>query len=158
MISFYFCAGTSMAKSLNTFQAELEAEGHLVVSRWHQLHNPRLEITENENILRGRAFVDLLDIKGSAIVIAFSNKGEMAQPKASGRGGRHFELGYAYANGLPIWLVGEPEHAFHSLVAKEFKNWTALMDEITNPIPNRGVRGLGVLFGKEGFEGMHDGF
>jgi hypothetical protein len=131
MISFYFCAGTSMAEDLEVYKSELEGTGHLVVSRWHSLHDPRLELTDNEDTLRGRAFVDLLDIKGSNIVVAFSSSlNQDPFRKPSGRGGHHFELGFAYASGFPIWLIGDPEHAFHSLVARQFESWAEFMADL----------------------------
>lgn len=59
--------------------------------------------------LSGYSAQDLLDIRGSNAVLFFAEK-----DKVYSRGGRHVEMGYALALGLPVVYVGEPEnvHAY----------------------------------------------
>jgi len=102
---------------MEVIRGDIESSNHDVVSGWHRMRSPRLEV--NDPRLKQRAMRDLADIREADIVIAFLGS------DGSQRGGRHFELGYAVALRRPVWLVGKIEHAFHTLVPEcaQYENW-----------------------------------
>ncbi len=121
-MKFYICSGTSLVAQCEALAGELQGAGHVVTSRWHSglLGNPRLELADPA--LKDRAVNDLRDIYKANILIVITKNG--------GRGGRHFEAGVAYALNRQVWLVGEPEHAFHLLADRRFTNVNALLSYI----------------------------
>jgi hypothetical protein len=104
---YYLCSGTSVTERMEAIAMKLRSRGHQVFSRWHsgKLGSPRLEL--GDPALIERAEDDLEDLTNSDVIVAFTG--------TKGRGGRHFELGFAFALGLGLVLIGEPEHAFHTL-------------------------------------------
>lgn len=107
---------------MEIYREQLENKGHEVSSRWHtgDLGNPRLELDDPD--IQKRAIQDLRDIRICDILIAFAANG-------IGRGGRHFEVGFAQGAGKIVFLIGEPEHAFHSLFPR-FNSWAECFDYI----------------------------
>lgn len=91
---------------MRTVEARLKERGHECTSRW--LWVTADNTPDNWPLL---AQMDLDDVDASDALITF--------PQAYGSsnigGGRHFELGYAYARKLPIVLVGNVEIIFHTL-------------------------------------------
>lgn len=118
-MKFYLCSGTSFADDMESFRLALESRGHEVTSRWHQQPKPRLEIDDPD--IPRRAEMDLADIEAANVLVAF------AWPGKSQRGGRHYEAGYAEGIGKAVWLVGEPEHAFHTLANLRFDVWADVL-------------------------------
>lgn len=117
-MKFYLCSGTSYASDMESFRLALESRGHTVTSQWHQQPKPRLEIDDPD--IPRRARMDLDDIRRADVLIAF------AWPGKSQRGGRHFEAGYAWGRKL-VWLVGKPEHAFHTIADRTFDTWADVL-------------------------------
>ena len=113
---FYLCSGTSRAASMEDAQRALEARGQEVTSTWHSSAYLHLEPGDPE--MTFQALSDLGDIRRADTLIAFSSNGS-----GTNRGGRHFEAGYAHALGKQIWLIGPPEHAFHTLAKRKFDTW-----------------------------------
>ena len=125
-MKFYLCAPTSMAREMEFHRFSIYRSGHVVTSRWHtgKLGNPRLEL--NDPMILQRAIDDIRDLENSDVLIAFTGP--------AGRGGRHYETGYAAGNGIDVWLIGQMEHAFHSLhyhPGKQFDSWQECLDHIT---------------------------
>lgn len=118
-MKFYLCSGTTFADDMESHRLALEARGHKVVSRWHQMERPMLTLADPG--LKSRARMDLGDIEDADVLLAFAGGG------VNKRGGRHYEAGYAHAVGLEVWLVGEPEHAFHTLATRHFKDWAYVL-------------------------------
>jgi hypothetical protein len=56
--------------------------------------------------------MDLEDVRGSDVCVAFTESADAAD---RGRGGRHTELGIALGLGSLIVIVGPLEHVFHCL-------------------------------------------
>lgn len=103
---------------------DLYTLGVEVTSRWinwldDPAHEHTFDAVRNENLpeeekvlARGSwSEIDLQDIVSAEFVIHFT------QPPRSGdsRGGRHFESGFAYGLGKPLFVVGPREHNFYSL-------------------------------------------
>lgn len=106
-MNIYLDASTSRADEMNQYASLLYRFGHVVVSRWHtgELGTARLELDNPK--LRTRAQDDLDDIDVCDLLLAFTGSG--------GRGGRHYEAGYAHSRGKVVLVVGPAEHAFHML-------------------------------------------
>jgi hypothetical protein len=121
-IRFYLCSSTSEVRDMEYAAGRLIGYGHEVVSRWHsgELGSPRLELDDPG--LPKRAKDDLGDIARANVVIIGAGE--------ASRGGRHFEAGYAYGIGRQLWLVGDPEHAFHTLATMQFPTWGSLFDYV----------------------------
>lgn len=88
--------------------------GHDITSRWVWSDNKHVDDGVNvpEPLLaRGFADDDLEDLSNAQLVISF-----MEPPGVASRGGRHTEFGYALAKGKQLWIVGQPEHIFHTLL------------------------------------------
>ena len=116
----YFCATTSMAEQLNAYALALEARGHTITSLWHRMeHSKVLELSDPT--IEYRALMDLDDLVHADTVVAFTGS-------ETNHGGRHFELGYAKAWGKRIYLIGEIENIFHTLVHKQFPDWATFLE------------------------------
>lgn len=89
---------------LRTMREVLEKRGFEVTSRWIERDEPR-------GTGEHRARKNLDDIKRADALVFFSEPLVHGQ----GQGGRHVELGIALGTRMPIFLVGEPENAFHEL-------------------------------------------
>ena len=83
-------------------QDRLEAEGFEITARW---------VRHDDTLSDADARKDLVDIARADVLLAL-NAPEWAQ---AGTGGRHVELGYALALGLPIVLLGARSNIFHYL-------------------------------------------
>ena len=84
---------------------EMESLGFTCMSSW------RFEdglIPPTPEHLDKCASRDLADLEGSDWFVCLTDK-------ASNRGGKHVELGYALALRMPVILVGRRENIFHSL-------------------------------------------
>lgn len=89
----------------------LRSLGHVITSRWlDTVHAADADATEDELSLG--AIENLVDINEADVVVTYSQP----QGTAHTGGGRHFEFGYAYANSIPVVIVGpRGEHVFHYL-------------------------------------------
>lgn len=102
------------------YRAQIHAEtGHVVVSGW--IDDKRSSSSMDNAQKRRVAEMNIADLGRSALCIGFCPNGELP-----GHGGRHFELGAAFANGSRIWVVGEREHVFHYLPGVcWFSSWSS---------------------------------
>jgi nucleoside 2-deoxyribosyltransferase len=94
---------------------ELNALGIGVTSRWlDEKAKPDSNMNEfDAKYLRDTAIMDLNDIRNCDVFVLFTvdpNDGPCHR-----RGGRHWETGYAYGIGKPIFVVGPKENIFHHL-------------------------------------------
>jgi len=109
----YLAGRYSRKNELRECAAELEACDYHVTSSWLKEHYDPLvemkELTDFEN--RRIAEDDLEDIRSSDVMVFFAEPQD-AQPP---RGGRHFEMGYAAAQGVELYVIGERENIFHHL-------------------------------------------
>ena len=67
---------------------------------------------------------DLEDIAHSDALILYNP----SQYANAGHGGRHFELGYAYAMGIPSYIVGERTNIFHTLDIETYSSWSEALE------------------------------
>jgi len=110
MRSVYFAARYSRLKELIRYQAELEALGVEVTSRWLTSEARRNAYEYSETEWRVRALIDQEDVLSADTLVCFSEA-----PDEGGNGGRHAELGMALALGKQVIVVGRREHIFHRL-------------------------------------------
>lgn len=80
----------------------LEAQGHVVTSRW--LKSP-------DELADEHARKDLDDVAEADVLLAINGR----DWENAGTGGRHVELGYAIALGKEIVLMGRRSNIFHYL-------------------------------------------
>jgi nucleoside 2-deoxyribosyltransferase len=108
-----FIAGWFDARPImNELASILESEGFVISSRWIQTAKDVPDFYGlHDSTLKRAAYKDIEDIDASDLVILVNPK----RHHGHGRGGRHWEMGYAYAKGKPIIIVGEPENIYHFL-------------------------------------------
>ena len=88
---------------------ELEAMRFVVTSRWlNERHSPNVQLADlPDSELLFVAMQDVEDIKRSDAFVVFEGQ--------NARGGKHVELGMAYALGKTCVVVGARENVFHFL-------------------------------------------
>ena len=101
-----------------------EQTEHAVVSTWIDVAltvpDATTDTIEVEEMWQRWALQDLSEVAQADLMIAFTD-GQWA------RGGRHVELGYALALGIPVALVGPKEHIFHSHpLVTQFQDWQSV--------------------------------
>jgi hypothetical protein len=106
-VKIYLCGRYGRKAELAFYAALMAADGHEITASWLS------EMTLDDDALTdfGRALAadtDAHDIDCSELVMVFSE----APDSPYGRGGRHFEHGYAAAKGKEIMLVGPFENVF----------------------------------------------
>lgn len=115
----YLASRFSRLPELNQYRIELAREGIEVTSRWllggHEWEGVDDDQIPPEHAMRF-AQEDLQDILRSDAIVCFT------EPARSGpsRGGRHVEMGYAYAMGKPVIVVGHRENVFYTLPDMQF--------------------------------------
>jgi nucleoside 2-deoxyribosyltransferase len=104
VIRIYLAAPYPLIASIRALADELEVLHSIhCVSRW--MHTTE-QVWTHEH-----ALMDLKDILFADVFVAINP----AEWSNSGTGGRHFELGFAYAMKKPIILVGARTNIFHHL-------------------------------------------
>lgn len=107
-MKIYLCGRYGRKSELREYASILAAEGHEITSRWlYEEHLDDDVLTPTE--LRICAQDDMHDIRLCDLVLVFSE----AEDSPYGRGGRHFEHGYATALGKSCLVVGPFENIFH---------------------------------------------
>jgi hypothetical protein len=147
---FYLAAQYNRREELCGYRSDLEARGHTVPARWllgeHQVHGVEAARLVQSGgpvpVEQARPFAedDIEDIEACDVFVAFT-----APPPQSGRGGRHFESGYAWGfhrdrklwNGecgavtSPLVIVGPAENIFHSLGEWErYPTWAEFLEAL----------------------------
>lgn len=110
----YLAARYSRVVEMRRVRDTLQAMGHTVTSRW--IDDPGVyDAGRLESDLEGCgafAAAALADVAASDTLILFTGGG--------GKGGRHFEFGYAFRLGLRLVVAGPREHVFHALPQVEW--------------------------------------
>lgn len=108
-MKIYIAASMDAIKRCQANATKIHNLGHGVTSRW--IHEPP------ELAPQKCARIDVEDIHRSELVI-FDNQME------STTGGMHFEIGYATALDMPVWLIGKRTCIFHHMPNfKQFNSW-----------------------------------
>lgn len=110
MTSFYLAARYSRRDEMLGVRDVLETFGHTVTSRW--IDGAHQAAPDDVDAMRRFASEDLSDLRDAERVLVFT---ETPREPHTNRGGRHVELGIAYALGKPILIVGPYENAFTTL-------------------------------------------
>lgn len=116
-----------MKNKVREYAKQLRAAGHECTSNWlKERLNPKADIEPGDNF-RHQAERDLIDIDRSHQFVLFT-----VNPKHwIKRGGKHFEAGYAYANGLTINVIGPNENIFYFLRdVKHFKSFKEFLGSL----------------------------
>jgi nucleoside 2-deoxyribosyltransferase len=111
--SLYVASAYRRRDELRKYAAELQSFGVRVTSRWLSedlsLNVKLSDVTDDFS--RNVAVVDLEDILAADGMLFFAEDANNQPP----RGGRHVEFGYALAEGLQMYVVGDRENIFHYL-------------------------------------------
>jgi nucleoside 2-deoxyribosyltransferase len=110
----YLASRYSRYPEMQGYREELAAIGITVTSRWINGDHEWVGVPDEDMPLEvGAHFAteDVEDIDISDLVVNFTE----APRTTNGRGGRHWECGYAYAQGIDQVVVGHREHVFHCL-------------------------------------------
>lgn len=101
----YLAAQFERKDELRQYRSDIEALGYQCTSSWLSGKH------DNPNFLQHYAIQDLRDIDAAWLFIVFT-----AEPETPiMRGGHVFETGYAYAKGMPVYIVGPRQNIFHHL-------------------------------------------
>lgn len=123
----YLASRYSLKDEMKAHAEELGDYGINVTSRWlaepHALNTKLSDITPE--LSREYALLDLEDIINSDTIIFFSEDPNNQPP----RGGRHFEAGVAFANGLRMVAIGPKENIFHFL--PQFTHYNSFAEFVT---------------------------
>lgn len=114
--SIYLCGRYARRDELNGYRRELEARGFVVTSRWLDEKGPDIMLHRDQygDRMAHDAAVDLADIMAADLIVQFSDEPVEVSPfPNAARGGRHFELGFAFATGLHCLVCGPRENIFH---------------------------------------------
>lgn len=111
-MKIYTAARYARREEILGYAKKLEDAGHIVTARW--VHGEE-EGKSQEAI----ALLDWEDVIKAEMALVFTDPyGSLHKG-----GGRHTELGMAYALKKHVWIVGEKEQVFHSLPGiKQFKD------------------------------------
>ena len=134
-----YLAAMFSSKDLRKEQTKkLEQYGHLVTSRWvnetvpHSVSMKDLPAEYHKETCQA----DIIDITVADLFIMFvPTPDELINVPLSSasRGGRHCEMGFAYAQGKDIWVVGHKENVFHYMNAiKHFASFEEVLERLKN--------------------------
>lgn len=123
-MKIYLASRYSRREELCGYRAALEADGHVVTSRWlngnHQIDDQGLSAQAAEAERVRFAVEDWEDLMAADCCISFT---EIPRSERT-RGGRHVEFGGALAAGLGCIVIGPRENVFHCLPkVRWFPDW-----------------------------------
>lgn len=130
----YIAARYSRKNEMREHAAALRGWGYDITSSWlAEAYDPnitldQLTLTENSGI----AQVDLDDIVAADVMLFFAEDPLVGIP----RGGRHFEHGFAYAQGLEMFVIGPKENIFHYM--PNMKHYETFKDFLKGEVTNVG--------------------
>jgi len=115
MKRIYLASAYETKLQIKQYARILNACGFTVTSTWHETEEPASgkqglgadSLNERPELGRPYALQDIADIDAADTLMLFTD--------GNGRGGRHWETGYAWANGKLIVIVGDRQHVFHTL-------------------------------------------
>ncbi len=105
----YLAAKFGEKNEMRDWARMIEDAGHQVTSSWlDEKHDSDAEASEE--VMIAAAKQNMLDVLEADVLVTKSQ----AQGTAHAGGGRHFEFGYAIAEGINVIVVGpKGEHVFH---------------------------------------------
>lgn len=110
-MNIYLAAKFGEKPEMRKWAVVLRDAGHKVTSSWLSSQNATDAEATVETLTKG-ASDNLFDINAADVMVTKAQ----APGTAHTGGGRHFEFGYAVANGMPVIIVGpKGEHVFHYL-------------------------------------------
>lgn len=115
----YLAAPYGARSQVREFANQLTRIGFIVTSSWleemHEINAGTVGAAAavKQDDVAAHARADLADIDRSDLLVLIAESvAELAGGTATS-GGRHFESGYAVAQGKPMLVVGDPENVFH---------------------------------------------
>lgn len=121
-LGVYLAGRYDRRRELEACAAQLP-EGWTSTARWLTGAH---EGATDPTTLRACAIEDLVDIRKSDVLVAFTEGPEVGHTS----GGRHVETGFAMALGIPVVVVGPVENVFHHLHAtRRYATWAEALEE-----------------------------
>jgi hypothetical protein len=115
-VIIYLAARYSRHAEMRQIRDALHEVGHTVTARWIDQHGGDVlesfvaaKLNSDPEYCAAYAKVDLDDLEAAELVVSFTSA------DGGGKGGRHWEMGWAHANHKRLALVGPREHVFHTL-------------------------------------------
>lgn len=112
MKRIYITASYDRREEVVTITLELVQAGHEVTSTWALDESPvrtfPVQNEEDVQVNRNKAFANIQDIQSSDVFVCLSDEEYV-------RGGKHFEMGYAYSLCDNLYVVGHAELMQHYL-------------------------------------------
>lgn len=105
-MTIYLAASWNVRMTAGAIRDQFQAAGVTVRSRWLDVKFAA-SLPENE-VARQEARNDVEDIRAADALVLLADF-----PSSSG--GMHFETGYAYALGKPVFIIGKQSMVFHHL-------------------------------------------
>lgn len=123
-VKIYIAAPFPLKNRAINLMRDLTAQGFEITSRW-LFKETKMSDSVEEN--KGFATTDLEDVVKSHIFLLL-NPPEWIN---AGTGGRHTELGFSFAIGKPIYILGVRSNVFHSLDGIEvFDTYHEVLDAL----------------------------
>lgn len=116
-MKIYLAAAWSRQAEIREFAPELEGLGHEITSRW-LYEQPAPVGQDREQHLRETAFIDVQDVRKADILVRFTDSKFIRQEMVPGHllsAARMFEFGLAWAEGIPVVVVGGIQNVFDRL-------------------------------------------
>lgn len=110
---------------MRVIRDEIHQLGHMVTSRWIDQHGGDLlesivadKLNAAPDECTRYAENDIADLAVADMVISFTSA------DGGGKGGRHWELGFAYGfGGKRLIIIGPRENIFHTLIPEIWPDW-----------------------------------
>ncbi len=110
----YLAASFSRQYEMRTVAARLQ--GVQITSRWLFENQGMKHGNSRRKFMMRCAITDLQDVQACDILVRFADDlSTITIPSHLGTGARHFEMGYAYALGKQIIVVGDHQNVFDFL-------------------------------------------
>jgi len=128
----YLAARYSRNAEMRAYRDQLVGLGIIVSSRWIDQHGGNVlesfvaeKLNNDPEYCAKYALVDLDDMAAADTIISFTNT------NGGGKGGRHWEAGWAYAARKPQIIIGPREHVFHTLPGiRHFDTWDRFFNSL----------------------------
>lgn len=131
MICIYLAGRYGRREELLQYKACLEELDCVVTSRWLDGGHELDDNAPDHELAARWAAEDLDDLLGAHWLVAFTESPGHVQGR--GRGGRHFEMGYALAAGIRVFVVGHRENVFcHMPEIKHYPDFGAFRDYVAS--------------------------
>ncbi len=125
----YLAAAWSRQAEVRLYANVLRAEGIEVTSRWLE-EREAIDPRDRERHRRETALIDIQDVRAADALVRFTDDlSQPTVPSGLATGARMFEMGLAWAEGIPVVVVGGRQQVFDFLPnVVHLKDFTELVN------------------------------